>query len=159
MNSIRNCHPNVMKTTRTSGLPKPASRTAQNRGNLPYGSPWSQAHLRSHLRRDPWCSEVLLSVCVKLVPVWFTPGPTAVVCLITSAVCVALLFYGDPCQLLFLWWSELWVIHTTWYIYSNITWHLELIKGIPWPWEVNQDILFLSRSVLHVKSTSQINYW
>ena len=25
-----------------------------------------------------------LSVCVKLVPVWFTPGPTAVVCLITS---------------------------------------------------------------------------
>ena len=125
MNSLRNCQPNVihpplrfiatllmtlyracrnmMKTTRTSGLPKPASRTAQNRGNLPYGSPWSQAHLRSHLRRDPWCSEVLLSVCVKLVPVWFTPGPTAVVCLITSAVCVALLFYGDPCQLLFLW--------------------------------------------------------
>ena len=44
-----------------------------------------------------------LSVCVKLVPVWFTPGPTAVVCLVTSAVCVALLFYGDPCQLLFLW--------------------------------------------------------
>ena len=65
----------------------------------------------------------------------------------------------DPCQLLFLWWSELWVIHTTWYIYSNITWHLELIKGIPWPWEVNQDTLFLSRSVLHVISTSQINYW
>ena len=73
-----------------------------------------------------------LSVCVKLVPVWFTPGPTAVllgvrgaaslmhwgepgatpidrmtyiegvVCLVTSAVCVALLFYGDPCQLLYL---------------------------------------------------------
>ena len=65
----------------------------------------------------------------------------------------------DPCQLLFLWWSELWVIHTTWYIYSNITWHLELIKGIPWPWEVNQETLFLLSSVLHVISTSQINYW